>query len=89
LPNRLSYSAPESPVGRVGAAGAAYQQGVAGEHPVLGDQAHRVARMPGRVQHLQPQLAHHHHVAVVDVHVHHRRRAGAVHDQVGLQLLRK
>ena len=46
---RLSYSASGSPVGQIGAPGAADQQRVAGEHAVLGDQAHRVARVAGRV----------------------------------------
>ena len=70
-------------MGRSVRPGAADQQGVAGEDPVLHHQAHRIAGMAGRVQRLQPQLADDQHVAVVQPHVgigrgaqpvrHHRR----------------
>ena len=53
---------------QVGAAGAADQQGVAGEDAVLADQAHRVGGVAGRVQHLQAQLAEDDRLAVVDAH---------------------
>ena len=65
---------------KIGAPGAADEERVAGEDPVLGDQAHRVARVPRRVQHLQPQVAHDQQLAVVEAHADERRRARAVHD---------
>ena len=64
-----------SPVGRSVRPGAADQQGVAGEHPVLDHQAHRIARVAGRVQGPQPQLADQQHVAVVEAQVGVGRRA--------------
>ena len=64
---------------QVGAAGAADEQGVAGEDAIRADQAHRVGGVAGRVQHLQAQLAEDDRLAVVDAHRDPRRRAGAVH----------
>ena len=52
--------------GKVGAASAPDEQCVAGEDAVVGNQAHRVRGVPGRMQHLEPQLAQDHHLAVID-----------------------
>ncbi len=65
--------------GKVGAAGGPDEQRVAGERAVLRDEAHRVARVPRGMQHPQPQLSHGQHLAVVEAHVHERRRARAMH----------
>jgi len=74
---------------QVGAPGAADQQGVAGEDAVLGDEAHRVAGVPRRVQHAQAQLADDEHLAVIDLHIDPRGRGGAVHHRRRLEAARQ
>ena len=64
---------------QVGAAGAADEQRVAGEEPILDAQAHRVPRVPGRVQHLNAQLPEHDGLAVPYPQVDERRGARVMH----------
>ncbi len=66
--------------GQVGAAAAADQQGVAGEHPVLDVHADRVRGVPRRVQDIQRQFAEVDLLAVVHPQVDVGRGAVAVHD---------
>src|SRR5262249_39435514 len=58
----------------------------AGQHAVGQKEAHRVVRVPRRVEHLDPEVSDHQQLAIVDAQVGEGRRRAPVHDDAGAEL---